>query len=224
MDDASDSTFYAIAALAIVGTLVGTYWLAGGEFNFSTGGEVPVTTAFVSKVAQSCEAGWKEGADNIDQMHCYLTNSVARLCNGQEKNALLDKVQAYDYDRLAPRRALEDRLQNGPFPTITSQSMQQATDRILHETKDQMAFESKTFEADQKLLFDSMEDWMKRDGRNQYPRSQLLKDTTALVVAGYLDEGDIDERLPKWAVDAITAAAKHRPAGQNSPCPVTNTN
>ena len=55
----------------------------------------PPAPAYVSRVAAVCDVGWKDDRLNRDQIHCYMTRDVARLCNPRERLALVDKLRAY---------------------------------------------------------------------------------------------------------------------------------
>ena len=50
---------------------------------------------YQSRVAQTCDKGWKDDRFNRDQIHCYMTRDVARLCDPRERRALADKLLAF---------------------------------------------------------------------------------------------------------------------------------
>jgi hypothetical protein len=101
-DDDSESTlsagFIATCVAAFVAVGGGTYFMTGGDFDWqalTSWKKNGVYTDFQSVVDARCRRGWGADRENRDQLHCYLSHNIARLCDPQERGHLLNVVQAF---------------------------------------------------------------------------------------------------------------------------------
>ena len=89
------NTLFAFSLVAVF--IVGAGALAasdrGAGFRQSVWEDImgpPAEPAFQSRVAHLCDKGWKDDRLNRDQIHCYMTESVVRLCDPRERRALAE--------------------------------------------------------------------------------------------------------------------------------------
>ena len=93
----SNSTFYA--------SIIGLFLMIGGGTFFSSDilalfpkSFKTVEPTYISGVDTTCGKGWKANLPNVDQMHCYMTDTVSRLCDPKEKARLVQVIGQFQDD------------------------------------------------------------------------------------------------------------------------------
>lgn len=93
----SNSTFYA--------SIIGLFLMIGGGTFFSSDilALFPKTfrtiePVYISGVDTTCGKGWKANLPNVDQMHCYMTDTVSRLCDPKEKARMVQVIGQFQDD------------------------------------------------------------------------------------------------------------------------------
>jgi hypothetical protein len=93
----SNSTFYA--------SVIGLFLMIGGGTFFSSDilalfpkSFKAVEQSYVSGVDTTCGKGWKANLPNVDQMHCYMTDTVSRLCDPKEKARMVQVIVQFQDD------------------------------------------------------------------------------------------------------------------------------
>ncbi len=100
----------------------------------------PAEPAYQSRVASVCDNGWKDDRENRDQVHCYMTTDVERLCDPRERLALADKMRAYQVasDRAIGRVAVAV-LQSSGKPGVMEMGKAEANSRDPNLSEEQRA-------------------------------------------------------------------------------------
>ena len=100
----------------------------------------PAEPAYQSRVASVCDNGWKDDRENRDQVHCYMTTDVERLCDPRERLALADKMRAYQVasDRAIGRVAVAV-LQSFGKPGVMEMGKAEANSRDPNLSEEQRA-------------------------------------------------------------------------------------
>ena len=75
----------------------GAFYLPDLLINLSKAAEISVA-APVTGVEAVCGKGWQSNLPNVDQMHCYMTDTVSRLCEPKEKARLVEIINQFDDD------------------------------------------------------------------------------------------------------------------------------
>ncbi len=96
--------FVATVLVLFLGVGSGTYFFMEGgirlpEFRLPWSGQGEDGSYF-SSVEGQCIKGWRKGASNVDQMHCFLSTSISRLCEPEERQALVATIQRFQQDSL----------------------------------------------------------------------------------------------------------------------------
>ena len=98
--DASPGGNTLFASILIVIVIIGAGALAASDraadFRRAVWEDVmgpPPEPAYQSRVASVCDKGWRDDRDNRDQVDCYMTTDVERLCDPRERRALVDKLR-----------------------------------------------------------------------------------------------------------------------------------
>jgi hypothetical protein len=93
----SNSTFYA--------SIIGLFFMIGGGTFFSSDimalfpkSFKTIEPTYTSGVDSTCGTGWKTNLPNVDQMHCYMTDTVSRLCDPKEKARLVQVIGQFQDD------------------------------------------------------------------------------------------------------------------------------
>jgi hypothetical protein len=85
----------------------GTFWFMGGEVNtnFSVAGlfdwdkgRRDAALAYNSTVKDQCGQTWVSGQSNVDEMHCFMTSNIIRLCLPEEREHLVAMIDVFDKD------------------------------------------------------------------------------------------------------------------------------
>lgn len=160
--------------------------------------------AFHSRVADVCDKGWKDDRINRDQIHCYMTREVRRLCDPMERRALADKWRAY--------QAADDRM----FARLTGASMSMALNPAggmaigiadaksrdpnlsAEEREAQM---NKAWEAAGK--FRAPADQVLEESMNETSQTAIVQDVAELAKKRFLSAADFPGKMPKLVAEGL---------------------
>jgi len=208
-----------IAAFAAIGLVVAT--AAAGFVAFEAGGgsagpetvsapAQPAEPAFRSRVASACNVGWKDDRLNRDQIHCWLTRDVLRLCDVRERAALVGRL--VDYEAAKERRdghlgAAALRMAFNPDVMAMGWAYARSTDTRLSEEQRQAEAE-KTMSLSQSI--NAPANKVLEESNNETAQGITIQDFAELAEAGYLIPEDFPDPMPGLAAKGFAAAAPAR--------------
>jgi hypothetical protein len=178
----------------------------------------PPPPPYQSHVAAVCDKGWKEIRDNADQMHCYMTTDVGRLCDPLERRALADKWVAYQIadDRLIGSAATTFLTGYGKSGAVDAVKMgiADAKSRDPNLSEEQRGAEmNKAAGLAQDFNGPTMK-VLEEGSHNKVGIVTLLHDVRDLAEEGYFAASDFAAKIPKDAKDGFAEAHNFAP----SPC------
>jgi hypothetical protein len=199
--------FIATCFAAFVAVGGGTFFVAGGSFDlrsFTTWKRNGVYLDYVSKSDARCKKGWGENRENKDQLHCYFTRDVARLCDPQEKGHLLNMVDLFQdgaarYGALTMSETMQMVGNQGKMMQIgmagamasaegqTDKEQMQNIDKVVGMVDEAMSGITNHFE----------------QNRNEKNMGDLKTALRSLVASGYLNPDDFGWAQPEWVKEAI---------------------
>jgi hypothetical protein len=161
--------------------------------------------------------GWKDVRDNRDQIDCYMTTDIERLCDPRERRAMADKLVAYQLadDRLiggAATAFLAGYAKSGAADAMKMGIAEaKSRDPNLSEQErgeqlKQLSGMAQSFNAPARQVLE--EGTVNREGIH------LHKDIKSLVEQGYLAASDFPAKMPKIVKESL--ADVHSVAA--SPC------
>ena len=213
------STLFAFGFLAIL--IVGAGALAasagGAGFRQALWQDVmgpPAEPAYQSRVAHLCDKGWKDDRLNRDQIHCWMTENVARLCDPHERRALADKLVAYQeaQDRSSASMNLAAlRVIANPGATLAlGVADARSRDPNLSEKERAEQFQ-KAMDVSKDIM--APVDQVTMDSVNTATREVVVADFKSLVEHGYLAATDFPDTQPKIVKEVLATTG---PVGRSS--------
>lgn len=163
--------------------------------------------SFHSRVADVCNEGWKDDRVNRDQIHCYMTRDVSRLCDPLERRALADKWRAFQAadDRMMGKltRASMSMMGNpgGAFAIGIADAKSRDPNLSPEEREAQM---SKAWEAAGK--FRAPADNVLEESMNNVSETKVVAAVTDLAQRGYLSAADFPGAMPKLVQEGFAKA------------------
>ena len=167
----------------------------------------PPEPAYQSRVASVCDKGWQDDRDNRDQVHCYMTTDVERLCDPRERRALADKLVAYQiaYDRLIGRAAVSF-LQGNSRSNAMEIGMAGAKSRDPNLSEEERTAQLKKV-TDMAQDFNAPTEKVLEEGSaNKHGIVTILNDVKSLAEQGYLAASDFPTTTPKIVKEGLAAA------------------
>ncbi len=198
-------------------SMLASVFVAYGALRVYTG---PVPAFFDSMlnrsvVTEACSVGWQSRSVNIDELHCVMTRQVERLCDGNEKLALIAAILRFERD-LARNAQQENALalvqtqdlsNAGDFMQQVQEIQRQGMQAALAHAKyakmmntpgisqeELQAAEAQIFEATGEanaLLTD-------KDAKSKFTPDNLTNAARALIASGYLKVDDLPLPRPAW--------------------------
>ena len=176
----------------------------------------PPSDNYQSRVAKTCDKGWKDDRYNRDQIDCYMTRDVARLCDPRERQALVDKLLAYQaaMDRSVARvNGVALKMIANPGG-VMAMGIADARSRDPNLSENERAAQfDKTMAISQDMM--SPMDQIVQDNVNTATKEVLVADVKDLVEHGYLAAADFTATQPKIVKEGLASAG---PVGRSS-CP-----
>lgn len=160
-----------------------------------------------SRVAETCDKGWKDDRFNRDQIHCHMTLDVARLCDPRERRALADKLLAYQaaMDRSGARmNAVALQMIGNPGVTLAMGIAEaRSRDPNLSEKERAAQFDA-TLKMSQEIMSPVAQ--INQDNINTTTKEVLVADVKSLVEHGYLASEDFPSTRPKIVKEGLASA------------------
>jgi hypothetical protein len=211
-DDDDESTisagFIATCFAAFLAVGGGTYFYLGGDVNvgsmMSWKGN-SITTDYVSVVDSYCRKGWVKEQDNRDNMHCFFTKNVRRLCNPDERKHLVMTIDQYWTDE----GAFDRKMAGAAFDMIGKANTEGMRLGMEAAKMDQMTRKKGVSEEEQMRQFEKVaelagsltqasDDILRTAKRNEHSGDDINKAMIKLVEGGYLSESDFGWYKPRW--------------------------
>jgi hypothetical protein len=210
--------FIATCVAAFIAVGGGTFFFTGGSFDMrslTTWKRNGVYLDYVSKSDARCKKGWGENRENKDQLHCYFTRDVARLCDPKEKGHLLNMVDLFQdgavrYGALTMKETMEMVGNQGKMMQI-GMAGAMATAEGQSEAEQMQNIEKVVGMVDEAM--GDFNDHMVQN-RNERSYADLKSAVRSLVASGYLTPDDFGWAKPEW----IEVAIKGVKLPSSSPC------
>lgn len=167
----------------------------------------PPEPAYQSRVASVCDKGWQDDRDNRDQVDCYMTTDVERLCDPRERRALADKLVAYQIadDRLIGRAAVSF-LQGNSKSNAMEIGMAGAKSRDPNLSEEERAAQLKKVTGMAQDFNAPTEKVLEEGSVNKHGIVTILNDVKGLAEQGYLAASDFPTTTPKIVKEGLAAA------------------
>ena len=167
----------------------------------------PPEAAYQSRVAAVCDKGWQDSRDNRDQVDCYMTTDVQRLCDPRERRALAEKLVAYQIadDRLIGRAAVSF-LQGYSSSNATEIGMAEAKSRDPNLSEDERAAQLKKVTGMAQDFNAPTQKVLEEGSANKHGIVTVLNDVKSLTEQGYLAASDFPTTTPKIVKEGLAAA------------------
>jgi hypothetical protein len=167
----------------------------------------PPEPAYQSRVASVCDKGWKDDRENRDQVHCYMTTDVERLCDPRERLALADKLRAYQVasDRAIARVAVAV-LQSSGKPGVMEMGMAEAKSRDPKLSEEERAAQMTKVTGMAHDYLAPTEKPLEEGFTNKHGIVTILNDVKSLAELGYLAASDFPTTTPKIVKEGLAAA------------------
>jgi hypothetical protein len=167
----------------------------------------PPEPAYQSRVASVCDKGWQDDRDNRDQVDCYMTTDVERLCDPRERRALADKLVAYQIadDRLIGRAAVSF-LQGNSKSNAMEIGMAGAKSRDPNLSEEERAAQLKKVTGMAQDFNAPTEKVLEEGSVNKHGIVTILNDVKNLAEQGYLAASDFPTTTPKIVKEGLAAA------------------
>jgi hypothetical protein len=167
----------------------------------------PPEPAYQSRVASVCDKGWQDTRDNRDQVDCYMTTAVERLCDPRERRALADKLVAYQIadDRLIGRAAVSF-LHGSSNSDATEIGMAGAKSRDPNLSEEERAAQLKKVTGMAQDFNAPAQRVLEEGSANKHGIVTILNDVKSLAEQGYLAASDFPTTTPKIVKEGLAAA------------------
>jgi hypothetical protein len=167
----------------------------------------PPEPAYRSRVASVCDKGWQDDRDNRDQVDCYMTTDVERLCDPRERRALADKLVAYQIadDRLIGRAAVSF-LQGHSKSDAMEIGIAGAKSRDPNLSEEERAAQLKKVTGMAQDFNAPTEKVLEEGSANKHGIVTILNDVKSLAEQGYLAASDFPTTTPKIVKEGLAAA------------------
>ena len=167
----------------------------------------PPQPAYQSQVASVCDEGWKDDRENRDQVHCYMTTDVERLCDPRERRALADKLRAYQVasDRAIGRVAAAV-LHSSGKPNVMEMGMAEARSRDPNLSEEERAAQMTKVTGMAHDYLAPTQKPLEEGFTNKHGIVTILNDVKSLAEQGYLAASDFPTTTPKIVKEGLAAA------------------
>jgi hypothetical protein len=211
-DDAAMSRHFTAAIIAVGVIACGGFFWAYGSSLFGGGAEAQM--AHVSRLDRTCGEGWQKDQSNVDELHCYMTTQVSRLCDAAERKHLVATIERFTKD-YAVYDARFNVAAMGTIVSVNANAVQLARadsrSRDPRLTEDQrnealgqaVGIAGKALEGVEKVRSKKI---------NSVKFYQLEDDLKTLITGGYVAAKDLDPSRANWIRRAIAGARTVNPS------------
>ena len=166
----------------------------------------PPEPAYQSRVASVCDKGWQEDRENRDQVHCYMTTDVERLCDPRERRALVDTLLAYQVaSDFAIGRVAVSVLQSFGKPGVMEMGIAEAKSRDPNLSEEERAAQSTKVTGMAHDYLAPTEKPLEEGFANKHGIVTILNDVKSLAEQGYLAASDFPTTTPKIVKEGLAA-------------------
>jgi hypothetical protein len=208
------STGFMAAVLSAVMIACGGLYMAfgGTVFGFNDGASAHL--AHVSRLDRTCGESWQKDQSNVDELHCFMTTNIKRLCEPNERLHMIATIGRFTKDYAA----YNVRFNVAAVGSIVSANANafelarqdsRSRDRRLTEEQRNEALGKVTATASDAL---SGVHKVQSKKPNSYPYYKLEDDLKALIVGGYIAAKDLDPGRAAWIKRAIAEAGPVKPS------------
>ena len=211
--------FFATMVALFVAVSGGTYMFSAG-INPMSGTHISwgwkgdkVATLKSSSADGECGKDWMAEHMNGDPMHCYMTKRIGRLCNVEERETFVARVQLFEDDYIAFDNKMLAATMNMAVGTPLADKMQiglEAAKMDHAATPEEAAIHEQNVMDGVGEMMAGTNAVLKDQKYQNFGHEALTKDLNALGKKGYITLADFPGRPPKWvtaALQKVTATA-----------------
>jgi hypothetical protein len=197
-----------------IGTMAAAVLVVGAGLYFFLAKPSPGSTSEViaaSSVDGTCAEGWEKNQSNVDQMHCYMTTYVARLCEPAERRHLIATIGRFEKDYAAYNaRFMAASMGSIAKVQVNALAIGVESARMERAMRDPNASEeerSRRMGNVMKMTGDVLSGPNKvmSEKVNKEPYYKLEDHFAKLAAAGYVTEKDFGAKKPKWVNNGFKA-------------------
>ena len=175
---------------------------------------------YTSMVDGECAVGWVAGQSNVDQMYCYMTTYIDRLCDKEERRHFLETVERFEKDY----KVFDKRFHAAAMTQlvgIQANAMQIGIEgaRITRSMNDPNASGeevAKQFDRMQKLqTMTGNPHTVTAEKPNSIGYYKLEIEMARLASLGYLSPADFAKTKAKWVIKAFNRTEPVKSACSN---------
>jgi hypothetical protein len=167
----------------------------------------PPEPAYQSRVASVCDKGWQDDRENRDQVDCYMTTDVERLCDPRERRALADKLVAYQFaSDIAIGRVAVSVLQSFGRPGVMGMGMAEAKSHDPNLSEEQRAAQMAKVTGMAHDYLAPTDKPLQEGFTNKHGIVTILNDVKSLAEQGNLAASDFPTSMPKIVKEGLAAA------------------
>jgi hypothetical protein len=213
-EDNDLSTGFMAAVMSAVMIACGGLYMAFGGSLFAFGDDSSTMVTQVSRLDRTCGGSWLKDQSNVDELHCFMTTNVTRLCEPTERLHMIQTIRRFNTDYAV----YNSRVNTAVVGSIISVNVNafelarqdaRSRDRRLTEDQRNEALGKVTATASDVL---SGVHKVQSKKANSYPYYKLEDDLKALIVGGYIAAKDLDPGRAAWIKRAIAEAGPVKPS------------
>jgi hypothetical protein len=202
----------------------GTFFFIGGDasmpsFKMGWGGSEEKGVALSGSVMDPvCGKDWQPNLPNTDQLYCYLTRQVYRLCDATEHEALIATIRLYDKEYKVWHR----KYMMATFKTIGKMQTQGLQLGMEAAKLENMSGGSEKDQMDQLVKVTEMADNIMKPANQvleqrvaKVPEYELENAVHSLAKRGYISGKDFGASKPDFVAKALKRAGKVKTACPN---------
>ena len=206
IDDTGDSLsagFIAGTIALVLVAFVGMYFIFGGSAR--------QRGALVSSVDRTCGEGWEKDQSNVDQLHCYLTTNVSRLCDPSERRHLAATIDRFDRDYVVWKgRMFGVAMATVAKMKVNGPQIGLQMGKISKSLNDPNVSDDE-IEGMMANVVPSIPDSVKSQKVNSISFYKLEEEFARLAAKGYMTEQDFGWGKPIWVSNGLKVAKSVKP-------------
>ncbi|HEY1613045.1 MAG TPA: hypothetical protein VGF97_05035 [Rhizomicrobium sp.] len=200
-------TLFATVFVVILVAATGAIVASDSALRHTVWEDIVGPPAYQSRVASVCDQGWQNDRDNLDQIHCYMTTDVERLCDPRERLALADTLRSYQAaSDLAIGRVAVSVFLSFARPGVMAMGMADARSRDPHLSAEERAAQSAKVASMAHDYLAPTQKPLEEGFTNKHGIVTILNDVKSLAEHGYLAASDFPTGTPKIVREGLAAA------------------